>query len=1136
MLLALLEVVLFAVNYIPGTYLMGWDNVMPEFNFWQALKTNIFGVWQEHRGLGLYDGMSHIANLPHTLFLWMLSYLLPQNILRYAFTFLMHFLGGLGAYLLLRHLLHDNSLIDQKNVTRLSSHPTHPLKARLLKGNHLAILVALFYQYNPAAIQMFYAPLEAFSVHFAAIPWLALTLTHYLTFSKRKDLLAFFLVVLLTTPQFFIPTLILPVGILLASISLSSFTRKESRPTFQVIKRTAIAGAGFLIINAFWLIPYLAGLPRNAPVIRKAKINQMSSEEAFLMNRARGSLADVLLLRGFMLDFTDIDPEAGFAPLMDTWRTHLASPIAITAGLALTAVSLIGVFAAIAKVASVRHAREYVVNKNAVVKILTTIFHDFSQNYFLSPFLLTFFLSFLILGNDILPIRQISDALRLKFPVLGEALRFPFTKFSLLFALSYSVFVSIGLVFLARKLHGFARRLEYAPLVIALTALIIVAFPAWQGNFLYRNLRLAIPGEYHELQQFMAGKNGSGRIAYLPQPSFWSWKYYRWGYHGSGFLWYGLQQPLMDRAFDPWSSQNENYYWELSLAIYRKDAILLEQVMDKYDLRYILLDENVVTASHNRALYTDEIKDLLAETPTIKEIAAFPSCPDPLKVEPYKGKVQPCRRSLTLHERIDENVESFVRLAADLPAVVPAYRWTDNDVAFAEVGDYITEPSAVSRQLSDKSIETTNKPSMNDELSTINFFYPFRSLFTKRAVDEREFTIEETEDTVTLSSLSSTGIATNAAIVKAEALVYDSSETNALSPSLVTPCGIDRGGTWSAEKTGDGALRFTSNKQRSCLSFGLGQLPHREGYLVKVELRHLSGRPLLFSLINQTAKHVEIETYLPAISHQSPDVRQWNTNYFILPPLAPDGLGYSVYIANDSIGKPTIKNAPDDKFIRSVYFVVSEKDITINEIRRIRVYRFPYEELVNFRLKNKESGYRAQGTGENQFNNLTIRQFNTNFSVEHPNPAYYKVIMSYSLSPEPSTLPPVPSYVILSQSYHPGWKAYEITSCQSSAVSCQIKNKLQAALPFLFGKEIKEPFGKTQGKHVLVNNWANGWVIDKSQITNPNGQCRKSQNNTILSSVDHCDLELVIFFLPQLLEFLGFALLPLPFLLLLRRR
>ena len=33
LLLILVELILFAANYKPGTYLIGWDNIMPEFNF-----------------------------------------------------------------------------------------------------------------------------------------------------------------------------------------------------------------------------------------------------------------------------------------------------------------------------------------------------------------------------------------------------------------------------------------------------------------------------------------------------------------------------------------------------------------------------------------------------------------------------------------------------------------------------------------------------------------------------------------------------------------------------------------------------------------------------------------------------------------------------------------------------------------------------------------------------------------------------------------------------------------------------------------------------------------------------------------------------------------------------------------------
>ena len=41
------------------------------------------------------------------------------------------------------------------------------------------------------------------------------------------------------------------------------------------------------------------------------------------------------------------------------------------------------------------------------------------------------------------------------------------------------------------------------------------------------------------------------------------WNYYDWGYRGSGFLWYGIKQPILDRAFDVWDKSSEKYYEEI---------------------------------------------------------------------------------------------------------------------------------------------------------------------------------------------------------------------------------------------------------------------------------------------------------------------------------------------------------------------------------------------------------------------------------------------------------------------------------------------------------------------------------------------------------------------------------------------
>src|SRR3989344_6142475 len=99
------ELLILISNYVPGTYLLGWDNLVPELNIKLHLMRSIFGVWQENRGVCLYDGMSHIANLLHTISIFLLSLALPQNMLRYTFTILMHLAGGIGVLVLVKTLL-----------------------------------------------------------------------------------------------------------------------------------------------------------------------------------------------------------------------------------------------------------------------------------------------------------------------------------------------------------------------------------------------------------------------------------------------------------------------------------------------------------------------------------------------------------------------------------------------------------------------------------------------------------------------------------------------------------------------------------------------------------------------------------------------------------------------------------------------------------------------------------------------------------------------------------------------------------------------------------------------------------------------------------------------------------------------
>jgi len=144
---------------------------------------------------------------------------------------------------------------------------------------------------------------------------------------------------------------------------------------------------------------------------------------------------------------------------------------------------------------------------------------------------------------------------------------------------------------------------------------------------------------------FFKSEDKSGRIAYLPSAWMWGWQVHEWGYSGSGFLWYGIEQPILDRAFDVWSPYNEGFYGEFSNALYSCNPTVgpglptsssqlgfqpgflsrpgpgeqgcesqIENVLQKYDVRYVLLDESVIAPGQDtQILRIPETKALMNE-------------------------------------------------------------------------------------------------------------------------------------------------------------------------------------------------------------------------------------------------------------------------------------------------------------------------------------------------------------------------------------------------------------------------------------------------------------------------------------------------------------------------------------------
>lgn len=1009
--LIVLSLFVIVINFNSKAWLTGWDDLHPEFDLSLNIKRSLFSVWQEYQGVGLLGGMGHAADLPRQIFLAILSVIFPTHTLRFITTSLMLILGPLGVYYLLDALLPRNITLQKREMLRFSG--------------------GIFYLFNLATVQIFYLPFEAFVFHYGFLPWLLYGACSYFKTGRRKSLLLFTFLSIVSTTQSYVPTLFIVYGVSLASVSLGAYFQRRKRDT---LKKALMLFIITISVNAFWLFPFTYFTITSSHVVGNAYENYMATEDVYLRNKEFGRISDVSLLKGFWFNFVDINKDRIFTYMIGSWRQHLSDGRIASLGYLFFIIILLGFFNRLKK----------------------------RKEEFSYAVLFLFLIPFTFLANDTPPFAWIDTFLNNAIPLFAEVFRVPFTKFAIFAALSYSVLFAFGMSVILSYTQRLWRYMHFVILALVCIALTIFVFPVFEGQLFYSLNQLQIPKEYLLLMDFFRSQDKNERIANFPQHTYWGWNHYTWGYRGSGFLWYGIEQPILDRAFDGYSFYNENYYWELSQAIYSGNITQFQKILQKYQITWLVVDRYTLSLESPKALYLNQFIDMLQHSPEITPAKNFGN------LQVYKVALQP-------------QPKNFIFFTQNIPIVAPTSQWNNLDQAYLENGTYIasTEPTTASSDV----------------------YYPFRSLFTGRKQDELAFKVFDKGDYFSLQTTIPKNLAGAKLIIpeiepdevtqidtqdlekQTKKLLqifidgelvlfqdpsvillsyihkgnievripkitgyysYNSKSTNDLFSQPKRTCNPFNQGIYSREvikQNEENFLRFISVGSSNCIDIDLTHLSQNVGYVVSIQSKYSQGKNLLFSIINKTTERSDVETYLP----KQNDI---TTSYFIIPPMEHFGLGYSLHFDNISIGR--------------------EK--TVNDLGQVTVNQIPYRFLTSLKI--------VKGQQNSQSNPILLNQ---STSIEHPNPSYYSLQLDKDANRQLNN-----AWLILSQGFDPGWQAYILKN----------NSFITASFPFLFGKNLQN--------HVLVNNWENGWKIDPTAM--------KQFNNATI----------ILVFWPQYLEYAGF--------------
>ena len=563
--------ILSITNVKYGHFLTGWDNLQVELNYWENLRRSVFSAWQEYQGLGLAAGHAHAVESVRLL-LYLPAYLvLPTWFFRYFFHISMLLVGTIYFYKFI---------------------------STYFKTDKLASLsAALFYLLNIGTVQIFYAPLEPFSAFWGILPFVLFYNFGYLKSGTIKSLTIAFTANIIFTMAFQIQTFAVVYSIIfLLPLCLSIFI-----PTFLSKKRIFLLLLFIGLANLYWVGNATYFYLNHTDVRFESLTNKLASEDSFLMNVAYANSKDLINMKGFWFSNVDYDSVTGqFVLMMQPWINWLESPL-------------------------IKHLPYLIFSFFGLGLLTIAVKWKRNKASLYILYLLVVSLFFLFNVEGILGF--IYRGLSTMSPTFEEIFRFPFTKWANVYVFAVSLGIGVGLnfsrEFLSKKYRTNGVRVSNIIFLGFAFIFFLNVLPVLRGGLFYDRLELKIPDQYFAFMDYMDEQDSNRRIMNLPQNSFWGWFFTDWGYRGSGFIWWGLNQPILDRAFDVWNFRNEQYFREIQYAIYAEDIDLIDFLINKYDVGFVYLDKSIIVPNAQASTFYKETIQLLDKSALLEEAVIF---------------------------------------------------------------------------------------------------------------------------------------------------------------------------------------------------------------------------------------------------------------------------------------------------------------------------------------------------------------------------------------------------------------------------------------------------------------------------------------------------------------------------------
>lgn len=545
-LLGVIVLTIITLNFRSGFSILTNDNYSPELNPDLTISRIIKSpAWRSYRSLGVASD-SESADLFRAILFKVFEPIASSETLSQGYLLLCFGVGVLSFARLIQKILHEKDNNSQS----------------------IFLIAGTMYFATLWTAWVFVFPMMPYVAMFGFLPLLLLVIWNY--FENRRALSALkilFVGFLLSTSSLISTLFFIGLGLIIGYTVWVAYKNKSIK---KRIKHIFIVV--FLVIcpNLIWLLSFPSYYLGASSEIVDSSVNSQITESTIDLEKAKMTAVNSSRFYTRLLDINDSNNEEG---------KMFGSADEYSQVEALKVLSFLPIFFA----------------------ILGVVFVFKGKKYWLLPVYGFTVLIWFFLKNQNPPLGQIYTWLQNNVNVFRQILRWPTSKFGQIFLIGLGFCSTFGLVSFLQFLGFFGKKkdrtINILSILIVLLQLGYVGY-LFTGTMVVDRSYVEKGDEYKKLVDYLEENDPEGRMYILPPANNSYFREYDWGFVGSGFLWYEVPNPILEKALSIGSNESdfadrvlENSY----LSEYTED---FKQNLYKYDIQYLLVDRSLIAGRY----------------------------------------------------------------------------------------------------------------------------------------------------------------------------------------------------------------------------------------------------------------------------------------------------------------------------------------------------------------------------------------------------------------------------------------------------------------------------------------------------------------------------------------------------------